>query len=103
MEQDNKPRTIKNNKEGGSNTINKDKINVDRYYKDCSIMAQSQLQRAIEITELTGFPEGVNTPKEQIKYLTDRVTPWLIKKCIDNALDHVDYLAESIKNKSKGE
>lgn len=58
-------------------------------FKDRLILAQSQLQRAIEVTQLCGFPEELNdaTYKQKMKYITQDLTPKLMKVTVQNAKD----------------
>ena len=53
--------------------------------KDRLILAQSQLERAIELTQVVGFPDGVETYSQKMKYVTQELTPKLIKITIANA------------------
>jgi len=50
--------------------------------KDLLIITQSQTQRALEITTLLGFPERVKSYADKVKYITEELTPYLVKKIV---------------------
>lgn len=53
--------------------------------KDTMILAQSQIQRAIELCGLIGFPETVKTQQQKLVYITRTLTPFLMKEVVKNA------------------
>lgn len=49
------------------------------------ILAQSQLQRAIELTSAIGFPVGIDTFESKADFITRKLTKALIQTTLDNA------------------
>ena len=54
-------------------------------FKDRLILAQSQLDRAINLVDSVGFPERVRTFGEKMEYITKELTPKLMKITVNNA------------------
>lgn len=69
--------------------------------KDAQIMSQSQLQRAIELVDLIGFPETVKTQNEKLLYITDKLTPFLVRRVIRNAEALKSELDAEVMNSKK--
>ena len=62
--------------------------------RELQIMAQSQLQRAIEICSLVGFPEGMTNRDVQIDYIVKKLTPRLVLSLLEN----VEKIVEGIRH-----
>lgn len=62
--------------------------------KDLTILSQSQLQRAIEICKLIGFPVKIKDQEYPIKleYIVKTLTPWLMEQSLENVIKVKDRL-----------
>lgn len=54
---------------------------------DARILAQSQLERAIEMCALVGFSDELTTPNEKVDFIVNKLTPYLMRKTLKNSED----------------